>query len=253
MKDFKLSNMINKWILVVILIFFWETFPHFYPNVEYVLPRLSTIISSALNLLLNGRIFIDIVVSLYRIFLGFGVAVLIAIPLGFLMGEYKFVERMLNPIVEMFRPLSPIALFPLFILFFGIGLMSKVAIIFWVCLFPLLLNTIKGVKSVDTLLIDAAHSMGANKFEIFMSVVIPHSLYWIVTGLRISFSSAFLALIAAEMIGSSNGLGYFVLHSAQTFRISEMYVGIIIIAILGFAFNCIFIRLETRFSLWRTK
>jgi len=246
------KKIINEWGLIFLIIIMWEISPRiFFPQLTYIVPPLSEIMIVGFKVLYNHLIFKDIFISLYRIFLGFGLAVIIGIPLGLFMGRYKIIKKIFNPIIEIMRPLSPIALFPLFILLFGIGLISKIAIIFWICLFPIILNSIKGVESIDPILLDAAKSMNTPESKIVLSIIIPHSLYWIITGLRISFSSAFIALIAAEMIGSSSGIGFFILNSARTFKIKEMYFGIIIIGVLGFLFNYLFIKLEKRFSCWR--
>jgi len=151
----------------------------------------------------------------------------------------------------MLRPISPIALFPVFILWFGIGIFSKIAIIFWVCWFPILLSTIKGVKSVDPILIKAARSMGASDSKLFKSVILPSSTFWIITGLRIGAASSLLALIAAEMIGTNSGIGFFVLTSAYTFKTVNMYAGILAIGLIGFFFNYLFIFLEKKLTNWK--
>lgn len=216
----------------------------------FILPPFSAVLFGLIQLFLSGEIYPHIAISLLRIFFGFGLAAIIAIPMGLLIGRSKAIEKSINPLIEMLRPISPIALFPVFMLWFGIGLLSKVAIIFWVCWFPLLLNTIKGVKSVDPNLIKAAKSMNASDFEIFKNVIIPSSTFWIITGLRISVASSLLALIAAEMVGANSGIGFFILTSAYTFKIVNMYAGIIIIGLTGFILNYFFLRLEKSLTKW---
>jgi NitT/TauT family transport system permease protein len=217
----------------------------------FILPPFSAVLVGFINLLLAGELYGHISISLIRIAFGFGLAAFIAIPLGLLIGWFKFAERGINPLIELLRPISPIALFPVFILWFGIGIFSKIAIIFWVCWFPILLNTIKGVKSVDPLLIKAARSMGASNLTLFKSVILPSSVFWIITGLRISAASSLLALIAAEMIGANSGLGFFILSSAYTFKTINMYAGIMAIGLIGFSFNYFFIRLEKKLTKWK--
>jgi len=249
----KWQRLFSRWGLIFFILILWEITPRLIaPELGYIMPPPSEIFLLSISVLSGAAIYSDIAISLYRIFLGFGLAAIVGISFGLLMGKYFLIQNMFDPLIEIVRPLSPIALFPLFILFFGIGLTSKVAIIFWICLFPIILNTVKGVKSVDPILLDAAKSMNASESKIFLSVIFPNSLFWITTGLRISFSSAFVALIAAEMIGSSSGIGFYVLYSARTFKITEMYLGIIIIGILGFLFNYLFIKVEERFSHWRS-
>jgi NitT/TauT family transport system permease protein len=234
------------------IIFFvaWESIGRSGLVASYILPPFSEVLVSFIELMLSGELITHVSISIVRIFFGFGMAALVAIPLGLFMGWTKNVERSINPVIEMLRPLSPIALFPLFILWFGIGIYSKIAIIFWVCWFPILINTIKGVKTVDPLLIKAAKSMGAKNSVLFTKVVMPSSIFWIITGLRISIAASLLALIAAEMIGANSGIGFFVLISAQTFKTLNMYAGIITIGMIGFVFNYFFLLLEKKLTKW---
>ena len=147
-------------------------------------------------------------ISLQRSGLAFAAAVALGIPLGLIMGQIRAVEQALDPILQFFRQTSALALYPVFILLLGLGEASKVFVIFWATLFPLLLATIGGVKEVDRKLIEMAHSFGARRATVFARVILPAAVPAIFVGLRLSATTALLLLIAAEMIATDVGLGH---------------------------------------------
>ncbi len=153
--------------------------------------------------------------------------------------------------LQLFRQTSAFALFPVFILFLGIGELSKVAIIFWASFWPVLLSTVSGVKQVDRLLVNSALSMGASRRFVFFKVVLPASLPSIFTGVRLAGAYSITALVAAEMIGAHSGLGFLTLNSQETFQIPTMYAGILLLAVLGLLLNYLLALLERRLLRWR--
>lgn len=185
--------------------------------------------------------------SLWGLLLAIGAGVLIGLP----MGAVRRLERLLDPVLQLFRQTSAFALFPVFILFLGIGELSKVAIIFWASFWPVLLSTIGGVKQVDRLLINSARSMGASRGFIFFKVVLPAAAPSIFTGVRLAGAYCITALVAAEMIGAHSGLGFLTLNSQETFQIPTMYAGILLLAVLGLLLNYLLALLERRLLRWR--
>jgi NitT/TauT family transport system permease protein len=159
---------------------------------------------------------------------------------------------LLNPVLEVFRNTAALALLPVFILLLGIGETSKVSIVFFACTFPILLNTINAVRNVDPLLIKAAKSMALPSYRLFIKVILPASIPTIFTGIRMAGSSSILVLIAAEMVGAKEGLGYLINYSQQNFQIPQMYAGIITISLLGVFINYLLVSLEKKFSSWKT-
>lgn len=153
--------------------------------------------------------------------------------------------------LQMCRNTSTLALYPVFILFFGLGEASKIAIIIRGTVWPILLNTITGVKSIDPLLIKAARSMGVCKLKLFSKVVLPMASPSILTGLRLSAATAILMLVAAEMLGSDRGLGYFIFRSEQIDQIAEMYAGLIALVVLGVAINYFLVGFEKKITRWK--
>jgi NitT/TauT family transport system permease protein len=190
-------------------------------------------------------------VSLQRAGLGLLVSAVVGVVLGLFTGYFRNIDRILSLLFQSFRQMSAFALFPVFILLFGLGELSKIIIIFWASLWPVLLNTASGVKNVDPVLINSAKSMGASKYFIFTYVILPAAAPEIFTGIRLGGSYCVMAVVAAEMIGASSGLGYLVLYSEETFNVPEMYGGIVALAVLGIGLNGILHSIERFFTSWK--
>jgi ABC-type nitrate/sulfonate/bicarbonate transport system permease component len=198
------------------------------------LPSPSIVFLDIWRLAVGGSLFADIGASLRRVVVGFVIAVIVSVAIGALMARSRLVEDLVDPVVELVRPISPLALFPLALLWFGIGDASKVFLIALACSFPILLNTYAGVRAIDPSLVLAARSLGATPWEIMRRVALPASLPHVFTGVRLAWGIALIVIIASEMIGSVSGLGYMVLTAQQTFRVERVFAGIVIIGFLGF-------------------
>lgn len=215
-----------------------------------IFPPLDKIFGALFDALASGRLTDDIAISLQRSGVAFGFAVIIGIPLGLFMGQIKSVERALDPILQLFRQTSALAIYPVFILFLGLGETSKVAVIFWATLFPILLATIGGVKEVDAKLIEMARTYGASRLTVFRRVILPASVPAIFVGLRLSATTALLLLIAAEMIGANKGLGFQVMNAQYNFQIPLMFGAIFLLAALGLTANYVLVTLQRRLCRW---
>jgi NitT/TauT family transport system permease protein len=150
------------------------------------------------------------------------------------------------------RNTAALALLPVFTLLLGIGETSKISIVAYAAFFPVLLNTIAGVRTVDPLLIRAARSLGLSNFRLFQKVILPSAVPTIFTGIRMAGTSSILVLIAAEMVGAKAGLGYLIVNSQMSFLIPEMYAGILTVSLLGLLVNYLLVAAERHFSRWRT-
>lgn len=242
----------NSGMIIYIFIALWELLPRAGIIDPIFLPPASEIGATLLELTLSGVIFDHLFISLQRAALGFGLALIIGIPLGIAVGWYKNFERFVDPLMQMLRNIPTLAVYPVFILFLGIGEVSKIAIIFMVTIWKILLNTTSGVKSVDPLLIKSARAMGAtSNWDIFMKVVLPSSIPPIVAGVRLGATSAILVLVAAEMLGAKSGLGFLVISSQYNFLISEMYAAIVVLTILGLVTNYVLVWFEKRTTKWK--
>lgn len=215
-----------------------------------VFPPLDVIAEALWTSLSSGALTDDIAVSLQRSAIAFAAAVGLGIPLGLAMGQIPAVERALDPILQLFRQTSALALYPVFILLLGLGETSKVFVIFWATLFPILLSTIGGVKEVDGKLIDMARTYGAGRLTVFRRVVLPAAVPAIFVGLRLGATSALLLLIAAEMIGANKGVGFQVMNAQYNFQIPLMFAAIFLLALLGLAANAVLVGLQRRLCRW---
>lgn len=245
-----------KWTerLACVLLFFaiWEFLPRAgLVNPAFLSPP-SAVLAAIVKLAQSGQLNKHIVASLQRSLAGLTLAIIAGVGLGLLMGVIRRFEAFIDPLLQLFRQVSALALFPVFLLFFGIGEASKIAIIFWAAFWPVLLNTISGVKQVEKLLIHSALSMGASRRFIFFKVILPAAAPSIFTGVRLAGAYSITALVAAEMIGSHAGLGFLTLNSQEIFQIPSMYAGIVLLAILGLALNYVLALLEKRLTRWRS-
>jgi sulfonate transport system permease protein len=217
-----------------------------------VLPPLDAIVAALWKGVVGGTLLGDVAISLQRSGTAFVAAVLVAIPLGLFMGQVRAVERALDPILQLFRQTSALAVYPIFILLLGLGEASKVFVIFWATLFPLLLNTISGVKEVDARLIEMARVYGASRLTVFRRVVLPGAVPSIFVGLRLSATTALLLLIASEMIGANKGIGFQVMNAQYNFQIPLMFAAIVILAAMGLSSNYALVLLQRRLCRWST-
>lgn len=230
----------------------WELLPRAgLVNSAFLSPP-SAVLAAIVQLAQTGQLGKHMAASLQRSLAGLILAVVAGVALGLLMGVVRRFEAFVDPLLQLFRQVSALALFPVFLLFFGIGEASKIAIIFWAAFWPVLLNTISGVKQVEKLLIHSALSMGASRGFIFFKVILPAAAPSIFTGIRLAGAYSITALVAAEMIGSHAGLGFLTLNSQEIFQIPSMYAGIVLLAVLGLALNYGLALLEKRLTRWRS-
>lgn len=239
-------------IAIILFLIIWEAAPRLgLVNILFISPP-SIVFNSMINLLLSGELIRHTISSLIRVSSGFGLALLVALPLGFVLGGFfKEIETSLNPLLQILGQANPFTLFPVFMALLGIGEVSKIAIIFWVCQWPVLFNTITGIKNVDPLLVKVARTAGLSKLEMFWKVLLPASLPTVFTGIRMGAAFSFFMLIGAEMIGAHSGLGFMIIQAQATFQIPKMYAGIVTVALLGIVINLIMLELEKRSMKWK--
>jgi ABC-type nitrate/sulfonate/bicarbonate transport system permease component len=219
-------------------------------STTYYFPPLTDILSTFADTWLFERVGSDVVPSLVRMGLGFGIAVVAAIAIGLLLGLSPRARRAAAPIVEFLRAIPPPALLPFAILVIGVGDSMKVFIIAFVCLWPILLNTIDGVTGVDPTLRETTRVYGISTGDRLWRVMLPAASPQIFAGMRTSLSLALILMVISEMVASTNGIGYFVLQSQRTFAIPEMWSGILLLGILGYALNGAFVLIERRVLRW---
>jgi NitT/TauT family transport system permease protein len=238
-------------VAIAAFLLLWEVAPRVGLVDRTFLVPFSEAIKALIGLAEDGQLWDNTRASLIRSLAGFLIAIGVGVPLGLLIGWYRPVADILGPLLELFRNTAALALLPVFILLLGIGETSKIAIVVYACTWPILLNTISGVRTVDPVLIKSARSMSLPPHRLFAKVILPASLPTVFTGIRLAGASSILVLVAAEMVGAKAGLGYLVNSSQQNFAIPDMYAAIIAIAVLGLVFNQLLVLLERRLTRWR--
>jgi ABC-type nitrate/sulfonate/bicarbonate transport system permease component len=206
-----------------------------------ILPPPLTMLAAFVDLVASGELFRHIWASLSRVLTAWTLAVAIALPLGLAMGRSARLESIVDPFIELFRPISPLAWIPLAILWFGIAEAGKIFIIFIATFFPILLNTISGVKGVDPVLIRAGQVLGCNSERaLFFKVILPAAMPTIIVGFRIAFGTGWAAIIAAELVAAQSGLGYLIADGMEILRSDLVLVGMLVIGLLGVCIDAIF-------------
>jgi ABC-type nitrate/sulfonate/bicarbonate transport system permease component len=224
-------------ILLVVIISLWQFvseawLPRIDPQMSVLMPAPTTIAVTAAGMIASGELFYHLMASLKREIAAFLVAAA-AIPLGIAMGWWRLVYNQVNPIMEILRPIPPLAWIPLSILWFGIGDEQNEFIIFLGMFFPILVNTIVGVKNIDPNLVRAARSLGAPEHKVLLRIVLKGALPQIITGVRIGLGVGWMALVAAELVGANSGLGFLINDARSMLRTDIIAVGMLTIGVIG--------------------
>jgi ABC-type nitrate/sulfonate/bicarbonate transport system permease component len=214
-------------------------------------PRLSTILVQFRELWLFSQFELHVVPSLTRIAAGFGIAVVLGILLGIPLGLSRWGRILAMPHIEWWRAMPPPALLPVsIVLLHSIGNRQKIAFIAFFCLFPILLNTIDGVRAIDPTMLDTARSYGVRRFERIRRIVLPAALPQIFAGMRTSLSLAVIMMVLTEYFSSTSGVGYVLLISKNTFQLAPMWAAIVLIGLLEYLLNLLLILVERRVLAW---
>lgn len=247
----KINDRLLDWYGLVVLLALWEAAPRLgWIDVQFFPPP-SLILAEGALMAGRGELLVQITASLQRLVQGLAAALLVGIPAGFVLGGwFPRLTHFLRPLLKLLGQINAFSLFPLFVLFFGIGELAKFAIIFWSCIWPVLFTTISGVRNVDPLFVKVARSMGCGRLSLFARVLLPGALPSIFTGVRLGATVAFLMLIAAEMIGANAGLGWLVHNSSTNYVIPRLYLAATLIALLGLAMNAVIHLIEARVVTW---
>jgi len=236
---------------VLVFLAFWE----FVVEFGFVNPLFtsspSRIAVAGYDLVASGTLIADLKVSGLEFFTGYGLAIAVGVPLGVLMGWYGRVNAALDPFVSALYATPRIALLPLVMIWFGIGLMSKIAIVFLGAVFPILVNTITGVRTIDAEFIKVARAFGSSDRQLFVKVALPSSVPLLLTGLRLGLGHGLIGIVVGEMFGATQGLGFLISVAGARFQTDRVMVGIIIIALAGMAMTAILRAIERRFERWR--
>lgn len=246
-----------SYISVAIVLLCWFIVTAIWLKDSEALPTPEALGKSFLELVRNGYtgqpLWVHILTSLQEALGGFALGVVSGVPLGLLAGYNRTVRAAVMPYVDFFRPIPPIALVTLFVLFFGIGLASKVALIFLSVFWFMILTASEGVRSVPSDLLRAGRSMGMSQPQLFRFVLLPGSVPAILIGMRTTLSISWALVVAAELVAGHSGLGYIVTNATDFFKLRVVYCAIIIIALLGFAMDRMIVRAADKILHWQGK
>jgi NitT/TauT family transport system permease protein len=213
----------------------------------------SLIAKAGFDMFASGEIYHDLYVSGVELFWGYLLSVVVAVPFGIAVGWYKKLSYIFDPFINAMNATPRVALLPLVIIWLGIGLLSKVGIIFLGAVLPILVNTRDGVKTTSAGLINAARSFGASEWQIFKSVVLPSTVPFVLTGLRLGIGRALVSVMVGELYAATAGIGFMITVAGATFQTDKVFVGVLIFAIAGMATMGLLDRIEHRFDRWRPK
>ena len=239
---------------IVLLLAVWQTLP-----LWYTLPRgmalffttPSRVAAVFYQLLVSGELEKHFYVSAVAFLAGLGLSVLIGLPIGLLMGRWPMLDAFLDPYVTSLNATPRIVWLPLLILWFGIGIWSKIVIVFIGAIFPLLINTYAGVKNVNQVLVNVVRSFGASEWQLMRIVVLPNALPYIIVGLRLAIGRAILGVVVGEFFGSSEGLGYMIASAATNYKVDVVFVGVVIFMALSVILTLAVKEVESRLASWR--
>ena len=261
MNEYKVVSRMTSWqksypnwvsiVSILCLLAIWELICQSGVVSSLFLPAPTAIISALLQMIADGEIGVSLAASFYRILAGFFIGSLIGLAVGLVTGTSALMDKIGTPIVNAIYPIPKIALLPLFILWLGIGELSKVTIIALGVFFPVAMNTYSGVKNVDTLLLKVAASFNASWWMTMKSVVLPNALPMIFAGLRLAAGTSLLLLVAAEMIAAQVGIGALILHYGDLMITDRLMAGVIVLSLLGLVFNLILQFLERKAIPWK--
>jgi NitT/TauT family transport system permease protein len=241
---------------IVLLLLVWQFLPDFVPmkagtKLFFTVP--SHIAGTLWTMFATGSIWAPLGVSASAFAVGLLLAIVAGLPLGVLLGRSPTLNAMVDPFITAFNATPRLVFLPLLMLWFGIGIWSKVAVVFLGALFPLLINTYEGVRNADRLLINVVRAFGAGEWDIAHLVVVPNSLPFIIVGLRLAIGRAVLGVVVAEFFGSQDGLGVVMVRAASQFKVDIVFAGLIVFAALSLIMTGLVKVLEDRLTRWRSQ
>ncbi|MFH1397113.1 MAG: ABC transporter permease [Candidatus Omnitrophota bacterium] len=252
----KIAHRVKKFDLIIFVLFSWEIFarfiyPRFEPRAAVYLPAFSSVLKECWQLLADGILIQHIWASLRRVLIGFSLASLCGITLGFIIGLSQKTYEQLHTLCQIFRPIPPVAWIPISLLWFGITEAQQYFIIFIGVLFPILFNTLQGVHSVSSQYKLVAQTLGARRFLLIRRVILPAVLPRIIFGLRSGLGYAWFIIVAAEFVSAPNGLGYLILEGRNMIVTERIFVGMIAIGAINLFFHYLLTRFENWLAPWR--
>jgi NitT/TauT family transport system permease protein len=237
--------------IIIILLGIWELLIYTKIHSGLFFPAPSFIAHTLIKMIIKGELISHLAATLSRLLLGFAVGFVPGLVLGLLMGWSNRIKNMIDPVIASVHPIPKISVLPLIMIFFGIGETSKIVVVAIAAFFPMVINTMEGVRQIPPLYFEVAENYGANSLKMFKKVIIPGSLPLILAGIRLSLNNALLLTIAVELITAHKGLGALIWSAWETLRTEELYVGLVVTAILGIGINALLQRITKLFLPWK--
>lgn len=236
----------------IILVFAWELIlTYIFPVNPFFFTKPSLIGAAFLEQLQGAKLWHDLTVSSKAFIWGFSFAVIVGIPIGLVMGWRRRVEYSLDPFLTALYASPLVALAPLFIIVFGVGVLGKAALVFLLAVFPFIFNAFAGVKSTDSLLINVIRSFGGREKDLYLKVILPSTIPYIIAGARIGIGRGLVGIIVGEFYAASEGIGFAISQAGDTYRLPDMFVGIIILSLIAVVLTELMRKLELTIAPWR--
>ena len=239
------------WLVFGAALLVWEIGARGTPHLQLYFPPISQILGALARAISSGSLTQHGAATVGRFLQGYLLAAALAVTLGVVLGYFRFLHGLLATVIELLRPMPSVAIIPVAILLLGIGDAMIVAVTVYAALWPVLINTIDGVRNIDATLIDTGRTFGLGRGRILWQIILPGASPYIVTGLRIGLSIALILVTTAEMIAGSKGLGFYILDEERGMNSANMYAGIVVVALMGYLLNRLFLMLEARAMRWR--
>lgn len=239
------------WLTFGLILLLWEISTRAAPKLQLYLPPISFVLTALGKSALSGPIVPHLAVTVGRFLQGYLLAAAIGVSLGIVLGYFRFLHSLLEMVIEFLRPMPSVAIIPVAVLMLGIGDSMIVAVTVYASLWPVLINTIDGVRHIESILIQTGRTFGLKRWQLLWQIILPAASPYVVTGLRIGLSIALILVTTAEMVAGSKGMGFFILDEERSMNSGNMYAGIFVVATLGYGLNRVFLLFEAKMLKWR--
>ncbi len=245
-----MARRLVRYYSVALLLVGWELLARSGLVNPRLFPSLLAIGDEFVLLFVTGAIWPHLAATLFRVIAGFGGAAIVGVAIGFLMARFASVGRLIEPFFSASYPVPRIAIYPIFVLAFGLGHLSKAALVFLECVYPIAITTFYGTRALDPVYVWAAENMGADRRQVLLRVVAPALAPYVFNGLRVALPIALAIAVITEMIGATEGIGYLVAYAAASLARAQVFAGVLVIAIVGSALDAGISRLRDRLVFW---
>lgn len=247
----KHKNIILPIAIFPILILLWDLAIQVFHVPSYLLPRPGVLFESFIKLFQGGNIWEHIIITLQEIFIGTGIGIVVGVVLGYIMAKIRIVEKLMMPFIIIIQTAPKISLAPLFILWMGLGIESKVALVIMVVSFPIMINQVLAIRSIDNNVYNLMKILNASKLQKFIYVELPYSIEMMLSGIKVAVTQAMIGAVIGEMIGSKAGLGYLLVLGSETYDINMILNSVLILSFIGLVLYLISEFMEKKILFWK--